>query len=336
MAAFYPDTLMAHAHAADNTKPTMLRHWVDEEWADDERQALSYRGAEANTWTNNESLTISDSLDSVAFEKTEEAEQRERDAIDKNKENNNNMDMMEEKSSLHASGKPARLRGIKSLVIGGLLLFVLGVAFATDISEFEEDEIPEDTFSDKLVDSWWAMEDYVDQKLPGVPIMYVLKMLLLAAGPVLAVSGLLEFIVSLRNRYTNENDNNNRSTLLMRGMILMAIPSAVLALAIVAMPDPDADNFLQAQEDFELLAQIVWGMHLVGVGMVIAGAIKARKHKKQQQRENVFENMNQDIINHKVDELLKSMPLSSSLPETEMNEIFNSEYKTTQEGGKQH
>ncbi|KAL8442911.1 hypothetical protein Emag_006196 [Eimeria magna] len=310
MGAFFSDTLVAPA----DSKP-LLRHWAAE-WGDP--PVWSHRGAEADlthTWTNEEGLTVSQSLDvnpeSVILEKTE-AEHRE-EVSEKSAD-------LSEENPLAAKRTP--LKGIKSLVIGGLLLVLLGVMMSTEFSEYD-DELVEEGFGDKLVDSWWAIEDYVDERIPALPIIRVIKMLLLAAGPVLAVSGLLDFVVSLRNRYTQQR---NRSTLLMRGMVLMAVPSVILALALFTIPEPhaeNAENFSEAQEDFEVLAQVAWGMHLVGVAMVIVGAIKARNRRKPQ-RDSALDTSHR--LTREVDELWKSMRASSAIPRADMNEVLNSEY----------
>ncbi|KAL8274056.1 hypothetical protein Esti_002055 [Eimeria stiedai] len=298
--SFYPETLLAPA----NSKPG---HWVPE-WM--EQPTTSYRGAEADltsTWTNGEGPTLNESsdvlLESVALEKTE-AEHRE-DA------NEANTDLLEENPS---ATKRNPVKGVKSLVIGGLLLFLLGWAMSTDVSQYDG-ELAEESFGDKLVDSWWAVEDYVDDRMPSLPIMQVFKMLLLAAGPVLVVSGLLELMVSLKNR---NSKSEHQSTLLLRGLVLMALPTVILALAFVAVPDAHEENFAEAQEDFEIVTKIAWGMHLVGVGMVIARIIKARQSRKLRR--------DSEGISRGVDELLKSAAASSSLLGADLNEVINSEY----------
>ncbi|KAL8438494.1 hypothetical protein ACSSS7_000129 [Eimeria intestinalis] len=169
---FYPDALPASAHS----KPSFW-HWGAELAAGPPPNSQGGKADLARTWTNEEGLSLSESLDvlpdGVRFEKTE-ADPRE-DAIE------DRADSLDDNSP---AVKRRPLKGIKSLVIGGVLLVLLSFAMSIELSQYE-DELSEGGFGDKLVDSWWAVEDYMDERMPALPIMSLVKMLLLAAAPVL-------------------------------------------------------------------------------------------------------------------------------------------------------
>ncbi|CDJ60243.1 hypothetical protein, conserved [Eimeria maxima] len=162
----------------------------------------------------------------------------------------------------------SRLRGIKSLVFGSLILGVLLLVMnAPDELDSEDSALTElrHFFAEDLIDRMFAIDDFLDTKVPVFPFKILSFWILVGAAPVLFFSGLENLARNLRRHRHGQAPP--------RGPRVPSLPlsllSTLLSMWVVMLPaynnaEDDESPLLE-----EVSVNIAWGVNIAYMTLLL-------------------------------------------------------------------
>lgn len=173
------------------------------------------------------------------------------------------------------------LRGIKSLVVGSILLALALFAFTCS----EDAELDSDSYDkfysyigEEVLRAFDELDNHIERSLPGLPLPVTTFWVLAGAAPALILSGLVDLTLSLRRRRLGKPPSAAPP---LRGVFL-ALLAVVIALPLVALPGNVHGHDEIQDAVVDTIGNFALGVGITGIMMMLTSLAQRYIYRRKQ------------------------------------------------------